>query len=385
MPMEMTTTWILAGIVMIFAMLLVATILPRPSREYSLSQLPFTVTSAARRASRFAMGKNGTKDDSSKESAATDAKEGQSTDRQGGQRGGKGDGSKDQADSKSGKGTEDKKGSGQDKGSGESSKSQSSGDGKGAKGEKSSSSDSKANGQSPQRNAESSAAKKADDQSQKPDSQNTKPPPADQPQNQPANSGSSSAGQIMSKIGSLLGQTVVWLLKLAFYAALLIAGLVAAWFYREELQAAWRKLLAELRELWDSWFGQKKAAEQAAAPLDAPVPPRPFAAFSNPFTSGEAARMPWPQLVRYTFEALEAWGHEQGCPRAPGQTPHEFALALAAIEPQLASHVQKLSAWYGQLAYAPHATVSGSPEPLRELWQLLNSRRVHEQSEMHLV
>ena len=76
MPLEMTSTWILVGIAMIFATLIVAAILPRPSREYSLSQLPFTVTSAVRRASRFAMGKEGTKDDSGENKATTEAEGG---------------------------------------------------------------------------------------------------------------------------------------------------------------------------------------------------------------------------------------------------------------------------------------------------------------------
>src|SRR6478609_1124156 len=73
MPLEMTSTWILVGLVMIFAMLLVAAVLPRPSREYSLSQLPFTVTSAVRRASRFAVGKDGTKDEAAENPATTEA------------------------------------------------------------------------------------------------------------------------------------------------------------------------------------------------------------------------------------------------------------------------------------------------------------------------
>src|SRR4051812_40824701 len=85
MPMEMTSNWIIAGLVLIVGVLLAATILPRPSREYSLSQLPFTISSAARRASRFAFGKGGTKDDAAQQPATAEAKESQATERQGGQ------------------------------------------------------------------------------------------------------------------------------------------------------------------------------------------------------------------------------------------------------------------------------------------------------------
>jgi hypothetical protein len=84
--------------------------------------------------------------------------------------------------------------------------------------------------------------------------------------------------------------------------------------------------------------------------------------------------MSWPQLVRYTFEALEAWGRERSCPRNTGQTPHEFALALAGTQPQIASGAQFLAGWYGQLAYAPKAAAPASIEPLRQLWAELAAR-----------
>ena len=167
------------------------------------------------------------------------------------------------------------------------------------------------------------------------------------------------------------------MIQLLFYAGLLIAGLVAAWFYREELKAAWQKLLAELRELWNAWFGNKKAPEELSSPAAVEPPPVPFAAFADPFATGDAGRMSWPQLVRYTFDALEAWGREQGCPRAPGQTPQEFALALAAIEPQITGQLQSLAASYNQLAYAPRSPTAASPQPLRELWHSLRDRQAN--------
>jgi hypothetical protein len=163
--------------------------------------------------------------------------------------------------------------------------------------------------------------------------------------------------------------------KWLFYGAVICGGLFAAFIYREELMAAWQKLLAELNELWDWWFGKKKtAADSAAQAAEVVAPPRTFASYVDPFLSGNAHGMSWPQLVRYTFEALEAWGRERACPRNTGQTPLEFAVALAGTQPQIASGVQMLAAWYGQLAYAPKAAAPASMEPLRQLWAALGER-----------
>src|SRR5262245_19071622 len=128
----------------------------------------------------------------------------------------------------------------------------------------------------------------------------------------------------------------------------------------------------ELREKWDSWFGKKPTAAEVIAKMEVVAPPRTFASFNDPFLTGDARSMTWPQLVRYTFEALEAWGREHSCPRASGQTALEFALALSSTEPKIAASVQALAGWYSQLAYAPRAA-PGSPDTLRELWSALEA------------
>jgi hypothetical protein len=47
---------------------------------------------------------------------------------------------------------------------------------------------------------------------------------------------------------------------------------------------------------------------------------------------------------------------------------------LSGTQPQVASGVQTLAAWYGQLAYAPKAAAPASIEPLRQLWATLGER-----------
>jgi hypothetical protein len=390
MPLEMTSTWIIVGIVLIMATLLVATILPRPSREYSLSQLPFTVTSAVRRASRIAFGNEGTKDDSARNPATAEAQKSQTTDREGGQRAGQSEKSKSAAATKSAASKASGQTSEQGKASGESSQSQSSGASKGSQDGKSQSGKSQSgksqNGKSGDPSPQSQAGEKSDGELQSQDSpQDNSRWPQEPNQSPDRKAGSSqaeesqpqsqrrwSASETISNVTSLAGKTFTTLIKLLFYGALLVALVVAAWIYRDELVAAWKKLLDELRELWAAWFGRKTSVEESAAELVA-APPRTFASFADPFATGDAGRMTWPQLVRYTFDALEAWGREQGCSRATGQTAHEYALAIAASEPHVAGNVQTLAAWYSQLAYAPRAESAGSPEPLRELWRKLRT------------
>ena len=363
MPLEMTSTWIVVGVVMICAMLVVATILPRPSREYSLSQLPFTVTSAVRRASEFAVGKGGTKDDEAKNAATTEAKEGQETERKGGKREGKSE-SGEQEGKGNTKGTKDTKGGKPGGESGDSGDSKSSGgDGKGSKDDKSSSGESKGGGEKKGRSAE------AESKGEEPKSESSEESKSEEAQGEQGQESQKvrSTSDVLSRVSSYAGQAVGTLIRWLFYVALLVGVVVAAWIYRDEVRAAWLKMMEELRESWEKWFGKKKVAFTGEiGPVEAP--PRMFASFADPFVSGEVNRMPWPRLVRYSFEALEAWGREQGVPRAVGQTPHEFAAAVAAAEPGMAANVQMLAGWYGQLAYAAGGVGKGSVEELRELW-----------------
>lgn len=375
MPLEMTSTWILVGIGLIFATLIVATILPRPSREYSLSQLPFTVTSAVRRASKIAFGKEGTQDDAAKDPAKTEAKEGQNPERKGTKQG------KGEAGGKSAEGQK----------SGEAGKSQSEDGSQGDKGGKSKGSKSK-DGEAKGRDAESqSKQREGQEQQQKSDEQQDKSrEPEEQQQNQNANQppplpqgnenqaqsppNRPNPGQMVSQLTSLFGTTLAFLIRVLFYVGLLVGVVAAAWIYREEVMAAWRKLVDELRELWEHWFGKKKPSEEAAVPAAAVAPPpRTFGSYRDPFVTGDAQGMSWPQLVRYSFEALEAWGRERDCPRQSGQTPHEFALALAGTQPRVASGVQTLANWYGQLAYAAKGAPPDDLNPLRQLWAALRA------------
>jgi hypothetical protein len=384
MPLEMTTTWVVVGLLMIVSMLVLATILPRPSREHSISHVPFAVNNLFRRASQFAVRDKGIRDDDAKNPAQADAQKDQSTNRQDGSRTNKhesqasGSSDKNSKNADSGDSGKSKSSAGGEKGkSGQPKSSKSGGDkSKGRDAEADSNQKSRADSQSedsqPNDQQDSSRSRREENQQQNQQA-NQKPPPSPPnqppPQDSPSRSPSSRPSfNPLSALTSLLSSGI----KVLFYIALAVGLVIAAWMYRDELLAAWQKLMDELRELWQSWFGKKQTVAEIAAAMDVVAPPRAFASFSDPFLTGNARSMSWPQLVRYTFEALEAWGREHACPRASGQTALEFALALSISEPQIAANVQALAGWYSQLAYAPRA-VPGSPDRLRELWSALDA------------
>jgi len=397
MPLEMAAVWVGAGLMLIVATIVVAAMLPRPSPEYSIAQM-IKIDSPERWASRWGVGPEGgkSKPDNPSSSGAEQQK-GQEADQQGG---GKAD-----PENKSGETRPGDKGQGQGRGKGkqsqqsqsksdssQSSSSQQSQDknnSSSSRGAKSNQSNQSSQEQQQQRTDQTDTGPKSDttkqdnssqksNQSQQGDQQGSQQQDQRSPDQQSSGSSSDNSGsqtpQIMRYVQTAIG-AIGGLLKAAFYLALAIVAFVLAWRYRAELAAAWKKLLAELAALWPSLFGKKQ--EAAAAPeMNAPAPPRPFAQFTNPFASGQAARMSPAEVVRYTFAALEAWGRENGCPRAIGQTPHEYAAEIGELDRTLSCEAGQLADLYARMAYAPPAAIRTSFEPLRALWRKMSSPAV---------
>lgn len=84
-----------------------------------------------------------------------------------------------------------------------------------------------------------------------------------------------------------------------------------------------------------------------------------------------ASRATLTELVRYSFDALEAWGREHNSPRTPGQTPLEYAHQLGEVNQSVAREARQLADAYGQLAFAKQAPAAGLPL-LRQFWQRLS-------------
>jgi hypothetical protein len=140
-----------------------------------------------------------------------------------------------------------------------------------------------------------------------------------------------------------------------------------------------KQLIAELRAVWQSilqfFAGKPVGAKQVPAkPAASPASIRPFAAFHDPFESGDAARWSPDRLVRFSFEALEAWASERGQGRGPEETPLEFARALADADPTIADDARALANLYAEITYARRQAGPNSLDLLRRLW--LKMKRV---------
>jgi hypothetical protein len=144
------------------------------------------------------------------------------------------------------------------------------------------------------------------------------------------------------------------------------AALVGFLWYRQQVIGFIRALWAELLALLSDMFGQKRRLPDR--PSETREPPRPFAAFRNPFLSGQAGRASPEQLVRYTFEALEAWAFERQAARRADETPLEFADALDDRFPALADDARQLARLYSHMLYARTKPTRESLPVLQRLW-----------------
>jgi hypothetical protein len=376
MPANMAGVWLGLGAALIVALLVVVSLLPRPSPEYSIAQLAPHFTSPERDASDFGMGDEGGHEaDNSSASAESGQEENpshsgengeQSSGEQSSSQAKQSDGQGSKGESSGGKGdaqTKGKKSGGKKTGDAEKSK---------PSGQQGSEQDqSQSSGGERQRQGEQSASTKNESR-QSEDEQRD----GNSAQSQAANASSTpppssfSLTQMLSSLSPWLGTLFKWIC----FAAVLIVLLVVGWKYRDDVLAALQKFLAELREFWARLFGGKRpeaaAAELVAAPIASPPS---FASFADPFTSGLAARVSLAELVRYSFAALEAWGREQRLPRVAGQTPHEYAQQLAQAAPTVSTEARQLAEIYGQLAYSQGSVPKNSVEHVRRLWNKLQA------------
>ncbi len=393
MPNEMAAVWLGTGGAMIFVLLILASLLPRPIPEYSITHLAPDIKSPERSASRWGWGKEGAK---SKPDAAHTATKGEpaKNSQQSGSQGTPQPGS----GSKNGKSGSPSGSQGQGGQSNSSDKAQqnnsSSGKSKSDQAGKNSSDKSDSN---PSPNDPPNQSKSGNEPANSKSDNKSNPPPTEpqpqqsksdtnsqaQPQSQPNQTANTSETRPLPQevpatppspqtISNAIGQFFAFLmhgLKWIFY--LLVAAIIGyyVWKNREQLLTAWQQLLKELRDLWQKWFGQPQSAQAVHEPVVTPLPQKKFADFADPFSAGLAARWSLAELVQYTFAALEARGRERNCPRGVEQTPLEYAAAVGQVEPAFASEFRSLADLYGQLAFARGTASPQSTTLLQQLWQ----------------
>jgi hypothetical protein len=381
MPLLMVNLWLGIGVALIFGVMLSALLLPRPNAELAISDLPIRVGSPDQNASPYGAGSNGVEDE-----------------QQDGRLEGRDDADKDAPQSdQPGKNpaAEGKKSSetGQEASKGDSSNDKgvtTKAEGKGSD-----------NGQKQEKQETKQPAKKevekqpnrltntgTEDKTKRPSDETSRE------KHKPAGGSGSAERQSPEKPRGSQGSgrrstdappsshlprfslphgtsALTAMFKWLLYAVLAAIVIYAIWKNRAELLAALRDLRQSLADLWHRLFGGKtREAEQAAAEEMARAKPqRRFADFTDPFATGTAGRYPPEELVRYTFEALEAWARDAGHSRLPDQTPHEFARGLAADVSSMADDTRLLADLYCQVAYAPGTLQSVMVTRLPRLWQ----------------
>ena len=348
MPATMTATWMGLGAVLIVAFLVVGALLPRPFSE-TPAWNPTRAITQDRKASDYAMNRDsGGKGEGRAGEQATKG-QGDATGK-GGEPGGKG---KD-GEAKKGSGEkEGKNGGGDDKKSG--------GKADGEKGVQ-------AKGEQSKDGKESGREAKGQHK-------------------QAAKGGSNAIERFQTtSVGSALSKVAGVLKWIVFIALGLIVLFVV---FRHGLQflsnfMPWAKnLLASI----DAWLkglfgGKERVADEkptvaAAEPVDTRVP---FSSFSNPFADGTAAGRSPEELVRYSFEALEAWAGDRDVPRRPDETALEFAARLGKDFGWLREDARKLALLVARLVYARGNLPAGTRDALDHFWDRLTSGAVEDEA-----
>ncbi len=155
------------------------------------------------------------------------------------------------------------------------------------------------------------------------------------------------------------------LFKWAFYVAFALAVGYFVWRY-------WEDVLRAIRDFWAGLWGRTTAGNASADdPVAVKVPPAAFSTYADPFATGVAARYPLEELVRYSFEAFEAWSREHGCKRQPEQTPHELARDVARLNAPMAVDARNLAELYSRAAFARGELPDTTRQQLQHAWQTM--------------
>ena len=383
MPASMTLGWLGMGTALLVTLMLVALIIPRPQGEYTLTTMIDKLDAKVRQASQLAMlkgdraegpgRKGGERDPNAKQPG-----EGQPPDKNPSQPaqpsgprepGGKEPGNSGQAKSGESQGKRDSESKNKPGGSQQGK----SGDQSNPKSDANDKSDKNRNdaGKTDQRQkADAQPSKSQTPQDQQPGEkqarrgdQAQKPSPSDAAKTPPTTASTLTPSSVIAWMAPLL--------KWFLYGLLAIVGIYFLVRNSSQFVDFLTRLWSELCGLFGRQTKQTDTKENEEEPASRSK--RPFASYENPFFSGTADRMSPPQLIRYTFEALEAWSREQVVERPPDQTPLEFAQEIGRRIPAFAKDVAQAAQLYTQIAYARKVPSRDRLEVLERLWRRLNA------------
>jgi hypothetical protein len=156
----------------------------------------------------------------------------------------------------------------------------------------------------------------------------------------------------------------------ALLAILFVWGLVRYW---SQIVDALAQLWAALLALFSGGKAKPAATRDEAAIEKPTARPLPFTAFRSPFATGDAEQMRVEELVRYTFDALQAWANDRHLGRAAEQTPLEFSRTLGARVPALSREIDDTTQLYARVAYSGREIPRSCLPVLEKLWQRMSA------------
>jgi hypothetical protein len=386
MPVTITGVWLSFGLGLILFFLALAALLPRPNPEFPIWDTLAQATSPKRDASQFAVKGDGEPGEG--EGRAGDGNKGEQGDKASGQGKGSGDqkgqasgkqssnsgakgrsdsgqssqGKNQQGGSQSGKNNGGSSGKGQKssqsgKSSSNSGKQQNDNGGKQNDGKNSGNKDANA-GKDQQKQGE---AAKDGKQSTSSSGQSTPPPP-------PPPLGLS----WLSWLQPLLA-VLKWIVIGAIILIVIIFVLRAILGFLANFTGWAGGLLGWFRSWWEALWRSRRSEQQGATAVAAPPskPHRPFNSYRDPFLTGQDEDMAPAELIRYSFEALEAWARENDLARAQDETPLEFTARVGREVPELDKDTRRLARYYAAAAYAPRFLGDDYADGLRRFWLTL--------------
>jgi hypothetical protein len=372
MPSPMAATWLVTGAVLILVVMLLAALVPRPNAEYAISRVPWQAGSpVGLSSSRFGPSRDGVADDQQR--ASEQILDPEATESIPGNQGK----TQDQPSAYQEK-------SGNDIESGQSRSSSEPNDLDAADSD-ASNSKTRASGETAGDSRQQVDQRQRDGLQQSQIAQESKAGPNEEPA--PVGTDPERNTESFNPLEQLahvpqqlrnLPQTpggLASILKLVFYVSIALVILYLTWRNRSAIRDAIVDVLRQLRQFFAQLLGGRKADRQA--PADQPVRSArlpSFAEYEDPFQSAGYRTMPPSELVRYTFEAFEAWAGDRGCRRTPNQTPYELVLMVTTAKTPLFDEAKRMVRLYNETAYASHVVIA--PEAaatLRRLWQLLRT------------
>ena len=387
---KMASTWLGAGGTIIVGLMLLCLLLPRPNTGYSLIDSIDVLSSKDRKASRFAFGEDGVKDDekqgrgdSDREQAESDSEEGQqkSDDAKQGSQSGNKPQTKGGQQSRSGQ-----QSSGQQKNSqpdrdrrqqSQSNREQQDRD----SGDSQDADDSRQQSERRSQNDQDrndSDNRRSDQQQERSENSESNTRQNDDDSNQQEGSRTTQAQpKPPSPTNPLQNLSLPSIPKLVYFVLIAIIVFFVFLWYGREIGAAINAFIRDFMEMIRRLFGgtPRAGAEHIEeVEVAEPEPVRAFASYQDPFLAGTADRYSPQQLVNYSFEALQAWAHERDCPRSEEQTALEFAAQVGDTDGKVGPAARNLAILYNQAAYAPGTLGKESVSHLRSLWGVLRGK-----------